>query len=261
MMKNRATINRPVVSSRVFDSSSLGVLMTLFHRFAEAGDYDVKVRRADSAGKPAGEAIFRRFRVRTDAKGEDQVNVDLAAAPHIADSECACHDEASYHLRVDGVMGFYVSRGTGRFSVEVVHLGEKAKRTVLDSAKSVPAGDLLAVTLVRPGTYKATNLIATAKTRTSSTIAVGLPKPEYGVRHDTAKALVVTTKPSGVMGESRSALQSGQTLVFAPEADARFRVSLEKDESGEPDRKSGANPAERRRFRYQKPGLKESRKS
>ena len=40
-------LNRAIFSQRSFDSAALTVLTSLFHRFPEAGDYDLFVRRGE----------------------------------------------------------------------------------------------------------------------------------------------------------------------------------------------------------------------
>jgi hypothetical protein len=45
MKRKNVVLNRPVFAQQVFDSRSLTVLTTLFHRFPEAGDYDLTIWR------------------------------------------------------------------------------------------------------------------------------------------------------------------------------------------------------------------------
>ena len=126
----------------------------MFHVFTEAGDHDVTILRD---GRVAG-----RFTVAVQPEGAvPQANVDLAGLA--ADADRSGNVTGHYAVREGGVMGFAVGLGVGRYAVVIGHTAGGGSRTVLDSRGQLPAGDLFAVTLITPGTYRATNLTSQAR--------------------------------------------------------------------------------------------------
>ena len=90
-----------------------------------------------------------------------QVNVDLAGLA--ADADRSGNITAHYAVREGGVMGFHAGQGIGRYAVVIGHTASSRSRTVLDGTAGYQAGDLFAVTLITPGTYRATNLTTQAR--------------------------------------------------------------------------------------------------
>jgi hypothetical protein len=225
--RRKTMLNRALFVNRPLDSGALTVLATLIHRFTEPGDYELFVRREgrliarspvqvigqlpDASGGPAGD-------VRTKAAGSGasyQVNIDLAT---IGQSTGDCEPEPTYVVATGGVMGFYVSAGTGRYTVALTRILADKKMTVLDSAAGLPEGDFFAVTLVRPGVYSVTNRLADAQAR----VDVNLPKPE-GYRPSDA-SLVQAVR--GGFEPAEMKLFSGQSLVFQCQTAAHLVVEL-----------------------------------
>lgn len=220
----KVALNRPVFSQRAFDSAALTVLATLIHRCEEPGGYEVAVRR--------GGALVQRFAVRvTPEAGVHQVNVDLAA-PDPAERGCGCGGEGGYELAVGGALVFYVSRGTGRYTVTVRASGgaQKDRGTVLDSSAEVPRGDLFAVTLVRPGTYR----VRSSAGKAEGTVRVRLPKGDKSYRSD--RPTLVEVGKKGVVPRGALDLYSGQSVVLQVGAPGRIRLELVEDDTsaGEP---------------------------
>ncbi len=227
----KVALNRPVFAQRAFDSSALTVLTTLFHRFPETGDYNLLVRRR--------EQVIHRTHVRIVAENAPhQVNVDLA---RLTDSDKDCDPDAKegYTLVTGGVLGFYVSQGIGQYSVRVTQLGRREKRTLLNSSRAVPEGDLFAVTLVRPGTYQMVN----AAGRGRGEIHVGLPK---GEKYRTDRATLIEVDKKGIFNPRDVQILAGQTIVFQCAAPAHIRVELVK-----PAENTGA-AIERQRYTWHK---------
>ena len=219
-MANKAVLNRPVIAQRAFDSSALSVLATIFHPFPKPGRYDVLAQsdRGDT----------RRFAVEVAEGGEDQVNVDLGDGVH-GRSPCACDEPGpEYRLRVGGVMGFFVSRGVARYSVTITRFGEKAKELVLDSSKGLPAADLFALTLVRPGVY---SVLATPG-KGAAKITVELPKPDPKRRLDTGQIAVLEVA-KGDIKPKQVKISSGQSVLVKLSTRSRIVVKLERDDTGE----------------------------
>ncbi len=213
MATQKAVLNRPVFTQRAFDSSALTVLTTFIHRFAEAGAYDLFIRR--------GERVVHRATVNVvrEANAAHQVDVDMASLG-TEPKGCGCGKRAEYTLREGGVMCFFVSRGTSRYSVVVEQIWTKEKKTLLDSAKNIPAGDLFAVTLVLPGAYRAVNTEGNAE----MLVEVSMPAERYRVDQPT----LVEIGRTGKFGARRAGIQLGQTVVFRCGAQARIQMELVK---------------------------------
>jgi len=214
-MKKNLTLNRPVFEQQAFDSSALTVLATLFHRFVEPADYDLTVRRDDR--------VIHRAAVRVAAEGApSQLNLDLAKLG--GEPACAREGAPVYTLAAGGVLGLYASAGVGRYAVTIVRLDQREKRIVLDSARAVPAGDLFAVTLVRPGLYQA--LTVGDQGRGKGELRVALPKEGDKLRVD--QATLIELGDQGLLRPDAAKLFSGQSVVFQCKLPTRIQVQLVK---------------------------------
>lgn len=211
MQKKKVLLNRAMFSIRPYESSALTVLTTLFHHFSEAGNYELFVRR--------GGTVIHRAAIQVSEKGaQQQLNLDLASLRDAEQREC-CDKEAGtrYTLAVNSILGFYVSQGTGAYSVALAR-AEHKERQALDSAAHIPAGDLFAVTLVRPGTYRAVNEEGGAE----AMIRVRPASPK-DYRPDQAE---LVTCDAQAFKPKRVDITSGHSVVFRCEAPARLRVEL-----------------------------------
>lgn len=231
-MPTGAVLNRPVFTQRSFDSSALTVLATLLHRFVDAGTYEVFIMRSD--------VVIHRAAV--DVAPEhprQQINLDMA---NVVESKraCGCEGDAAIELRTGGVLGFYVSTGTGKYSVTARNLNvtDRSIRPALESRQGVPAGDLFALTLVRPGGYR-----VTAKPGGDASITVRVPGDEKEYRPD--RPTLVTVRKGGFDPKSIE-IFSGQSVVFQIESPAEIRAELIKDEGGPP-------PLDRKRATFRRP--------
>jgi hypothetical protein len=243
--QKRVLLNRAVFAQRPFDSGALTVLTTLLHRFAEPGDYDITVR---SPGKRD-----RSLRVQvTTSSAPDQINIDLAALDRPAGEPGCCPGESDYTLQTNGVMGFYASQGVDAYSLVIKRRDLREKKVFLDSASQIPAGDLFAVTLVRPGAYKVTDVLSG---KFETLIQVGMPpiaRPEQGPkpgqkgrqpktppgdagRYRPDQPTLVTFDKNG-FSSKEIRLFAGQSAVFHCQVPARLRVeAAQKDEAaGQP---------------------------
>ena len=206
-MKKKVLLNRPVFSQQAFDSSAITVLTTLFHRFENAGDYDLIIQRDGQ--------VIHRTNVRIEESDAPlQENINLAGGK--------LDSEPGYRLAAGGVMGFFASEGTGRYTVQISQMTEREKRRVLDNSEVIPAGDLFSVTLVRPGTYQAVNEDGKALCK----IDVTMPKPESRQKHRTDQATVVTVGKGGAYKPRNVKLMAGQTIVFHCTTPERIRLEL-----------------------------------
>ena len=211
MQKKKVLLNRAMFSIRPYESSALTVLTTLFHHFTEAGNYELFVRR--------GGTVIHRAAIQIGEKGaQQQLNLDLAALRDTEAREC-CDKEAGskYALAVNSIMGFYVSQGTGAYTVEISRTEHKERRA-LDSSVHIPSGDLFAVTLVRPGTYRAVNEEGGAE-------AMIRVKPASPKDYRPGEAVLVSSD-AAAFKPKRLDIMSGHSVVFRCEAPARLRVEL-----------------------------------
>jgi hypothetical protein len=207
MKRKNVVLNRPVFAQQVFDSRSLTVLTTLFHRFPEEGDYELTIRR--------DERVVHRAHVRVGVEeASSQLDLDLATLREI---------EGAYSLRAGGVMGFYVSQGIARYRVEITQPGARGRRVWMDSGRVVPEGDLFAVTLVRPGVYR----VILAEGKGEGEIWVRLPR---GERYRPDQAVRITVGKGGSLEPAQVWILSGQSVVFWCTVPASLRVGWMKEE-------------------------------
>ncbi len=216
----QVVLNRAVFTQTSFESRSLTVLTTLFHRFPRAGRYRVHVRHASRPVRDLTVVVDER-------STRLQANVDLA---NLFDAKgCCCDDEGEVDLAVNGVVGFYPSTGVGGYRVTVTELttstehGEGEHKVVLDNEKGVPAGDFFAVVLTRPGSY----VLAAQNARTE--VRVTLPRRE---RLRTDEPTLVVLNSDGFTPRSLDLL-AGRALVIQCDVDAELRLELVSAEDGE----------------------------
>ena len=114
-------------------------------------------------------------------------------------------------------MGFAVGLGIGRYAVVIGHTGGGGSRTVLDSRGQLPAGDLFAVTLITPGTYRATNLASQARLQ----ITVAMPRRD--APYSPARPTLVRAGDQG-FDPAEAHILAGQSIVLLAETPGRFLV-------------------------------------
>ena len=207
-LRNDVVINRALLVNPALDSGAIAVRGTVFHVFGEAGDHDVTILR--------GDRVIGRFTVTVQAEGATpQVNLDLARLE--ADSDSSGNATGHYAVREGGVMGFSVGLGIGRYAVLIRHTAGGGSRMVLDSRGQIPVGDLFAVTLITPGTYRATNLASQARLQ----ITVTMPRRDEP--YSPARPTLVRAGDDGFDPDAAHIL-AGQSIVLLAEAPARFLV-------------------------------------
>ena len=121
----------------------------------------------------------------------------------------------------DGVTGFAVGLavglGVGRYAVVIGHTAGGGSRTVLDSRGQLPAGDLFAVTLITPGTYRATNLASQAR------LPITVARPGRDEPYSPARPTLVRAGDHG-FDPAEAHILAGQSIVLLAETPARFLV-------------------------------------
>lgn len=246
--KKKVTLNRAMFTQRPLESSALTVLTTLLHHFPEPGVYELFARREGQVihrgpiqvigEKPSDSRDIQ------PGKAPYQINVDLATLGRPASAGCGCESEESYILNTGGVIGFYVSSGTGRYTVTITQITGEKKLIWLDSALAVPPGDFFAVTLVRPGIYVVTNRLADSQTK----IQVTLPRQGEGYRPDQATLIQARL---GRFEPDSASIYAGQSLVFQAAVPSQFVVELVQADPAVVDRPT-ASGGERPRYTIRK---------
>lgn len=147
------TIRRDLFTQEVFDSGSLGSLVSVIHRFDCAGTYSGRVLRH---GAPAGSFAFI-----VDPQSEArQLSIDLSEAAEGRHSSCCDGDDPSHWVvSPSGYVLFYASRGRGYATL----VAEGDQRQPVFDSSMLRAGDLFALSLIEPTTYHATDRIGGGK--------------------------------------------------------------------------------------------------
>jgi hypothetical protein len=231
--KTRVLLNRSLFMRRPLQATSLTTLTTLIHRFQAPDSYELFIRRDGS--------LIHRAPVQVADGGVFQINIDMAGS----------FDER-YTIAPTGALGFYVSSGEARYSVTIDRIVGKERKVVLDSSAGVPAGDLFAVTLVRPGRYRVTD----AANKIDGVISVEMPAaPAPTLRKDAAAAKPrerfrsdVPTSVQIGRGEIKPKevrILAGQTVVFDCTVAANLRI--EPLDEGTPKAQTSETPGKLRR--------------
>ena len=207
-LRNDVVINRALLVNPALDSGAIAVRGTVFHVFTESGDHDVTIL--------SGDRVTGRFTVTVQAEGAPpQVNLDLAGLE--VDTGRSGEITGPFAIREGGVMGFAAGQGIGRYAVVIDHTAGGGSRTVLDSRGQLPAGDLFAVTLITPGTYRATNLASQARLQ----ITVAMPRRDEP--YNPARPTLVRAGDHG-FDPDQAHILAGQSIVLLAETPARFLV-------------------------------------
>lgn len=242
----KVTLNRAVFSLRPLESNALTVLTTLLHHFPEPGVYELFVRRG-------GQVIHRgpihvigekRSDPADDRPGQApyQLNIDLATLGRSSSEGCACQSEERYVLNTGGVIGFYVSAGTGRYTVTISQIAADKKAMLLDSTEALPPGDFFAVTLVRPGIYTVTNRLADSQMK----VQVRLPRRGEAYRPDNANLIQAEL---GRFTPDSASIFAGQSLLFQAAVPSQLVVELVQADPAVTDRPTSSGERPRRTIR------------
>jgi hypothetical protein len=166
MMK--ADINYHIFRQTIVDSGELTQLGAVARQFPNAGQFLGTVLYKE---KPVG-----RFYLSVDAGClTTQLNVDLATVAGVRGIGTLSQERViePFVVRTEGSALFYVSRGPGGFAVTLTKFdrGNEEPVEVFDS-RALKQGELFAVTLIRPGRYKVSNL----NTGATGEIVVAYPR-------------------------------------------------------------------------------------
>lgn len=233
-----AMINRNLFTQVNQDSGSLTSATTVVHRFAERGEYKGVV--IDGRGVAVGEFAMSVGGGKETEKPEHHeegskatlptsVQVDLTsfraggeASPAPEDGECeGCDDGGQSGAMIvasEGYAVFKVPAGaTGGYAVELYRSGESGRGEKVFDSRALGRRDMLAVVLLRPGTYSVTN----ATNGTKADLKVAYPEKALGLLEpvkvvcaaDGIRPNVVRVRPT-------------QGLVFTFETPSRVKVEL-----------------------------------
>jgi hypothetical protein len=225
-VKSSVRFNTRLLTTSTFDSGALGLLVHLIHRFPQAGTYQAVVFRD---GERVGTTCFR---VTAEGAGT-QLNIDLASvAPPAGGAKCTCreHPESAPVVSPEGYVLFHAPRGIGSYAVVVGEAREGAP-AVFDS-RSLTDGDLFALALIEPTTYRLESPGGSAK----GEIAVAPIPPGTDLR-TVAPVYVDATKEA--FQPAQVNVHAGQGIVFRARGAKRIVIT----KSATPQRPGAAAPA------------------
>lgn len=253
-------LNRMLFQQTDADSGALSMLGTVVHAVADVGHHLGTVYRGKEA---VGE-----FTLRVEESGPPQVHVDLAAqglhgvskrhGSHGKGDGCCDDDDAggghtdsTYAVAPGGHAVFHVSTGSGGYAVTLAQAGrserpdERRERGdgqsgVWDSRQLEP-GDLFAVTLLRPGSYRVSDEGGRAEAR------LRLAYPERGkTAYRPPEPLHIAVSEDGFEPKDIQ-LQPLQGQVYEIRAGARIAISLVDPDDGPQRPDDGGHAPERPR--------------
>lgn len=223
-------LNRVLLEQKKWDSGALSMLASVIHHFPSEGLYTGAVYR--------GKEHVGYFHVQVDSSiAEKQCTVDLRKLDVSPSKRIAGLSRNVFRINPEGNMVFYISQGTGGYSVEIRKSGPKGGSKAFDS-KLMKRGDLYTITLMQPGVYDCEN----SKDDSECSIKV-TPMKRAKQRFVPPKPSRIRVTPKG-FSPSTVELQSTQTLVFQIETPSRIIVELAPKK---PSKKKSKQPKIRRR--------------
>ncbi len=232
-------INRNLFTQVNQDSGSLTSATTVVHKFAERGEYKGAVLdgRGDAIGEFAisvageGKEKSERISEAIERALPTKVEVDLtsfratAAAGGAAspDSGCCeeCEDEGeggALRVGVGGYVVFKVPAGAaGGYAVELHKAGESGRGEKVFDSRALGRSDLLAVVLLRPGTYSVTNASNGTKAELKVLYPEKVPRLMEPVKVACTSAAI---RPDVIKAHPT------QGLVFSFETPSRVKIEL-----------------------------------
>jgi hypothetical protein len=237
-------LNRTLLQQTDANSADLTLLAAVVHRPGRAGDYVGTVYRRDQA---VGEFTLRVL----ETPAPLQIQIDLAtqrlrgeprrAGEHARD-DCDCDEKseagarAVYTLGREGFAVFHVSTGAGGYAVQLAAAedAERWSETRRDDrdrgrhwdSRELEEGDLFAVTLLRPGTYRVVNETSGAQ----ADIRLAYPKRGREAYRPPEPMRIAVTQ-NGFKPE-RIELQPLQGQVYEIGAPSRLTISLVEPDDG-----------------------------
>ncbi len=201
------------------DSAALTVHVAVGHAFRTPGRYTGSVLR--------GEETVGSFLLDVDPDCTDmQADIDLAAgasyAPGVAPRQLASEHGHAFRLSPEGIALFHVGSGPGGLAARVGPIDAERGREAFDSRK-LGDGDIIAVTLLRPGTYRARFGRGEAKLR------VAYPDIKRGIRRMDP---VVFEASEGGLKPKAAELQPTQGQLYRLSGGGRLQIELVEPDDG-----------------------------
>ena len=202
------TIRRDLFTQEVFDSGSLGPLVSVIHQFDCEGTYSGRALRD---GALAGSFTFV-----VDQQSEiRQLSIDLAVPAADKRSVCCAGDDSKHRtVSPAGYVLFYASRGRGYSAL----VAEGDQREPAFDSSRLRAGDLFALSLLEPTTYSAIDRIGGGKA-----ILTVKRDPKRTRNLKNLEPIYVDVK-QGTMQPHEIELASAQGIVFRIGTDSRIVV-------------------------------------
>ena len=208
------------------DSAALTVHVAVGHAFGAPGRYTGSVLR--------GKETVGSFLVDVDPECRDlQANIDLAGV-----------GSAAYRVSPQGVVLFHVGSGAGGLAALVGPIDDQVRREVFDSRK-LGKGDIIAVTLLRPGTYRATF------GRGGASLRVAFPDPKRGIRP--MDPVVFEASEDGLQPDGAE-LQPTQGQLYRLGSAGRLRIELVEPDDGPGSTDPGGDDSGGGKHRPDRPG-------
>ncbi|MFZ5824719.1 MAG: hypothetical protein ACOY94_10360 [Bacillota bacterium] len=220
----KARVNQRLFSARVFDSGSLGVLISVMHQFHQPGEYSVSIRQH---GREVGTTTFRV----EEAATASQLDIDLSLVGRPQRDECGCKSKQEKVPTVSpkGYVLFFATGGAGGYSAVVRH--PEARQAAFQTER-LEKGDLCAVSLLRPGRYRMVDKASGAQG------AIELFFSPDGARKLQEMQPVFVEAAGREFQPAQVRVMAGQGLVFRVAESSRIIIELEKaaDQEPEPER-------------------------
>ncbi|HAX79769.1 MAG TPA: hypothetical protein DCY88_29015 [Cyanobacteria bacterium UBA11372] len=226
----KVLFNRQLITQTLFDSGALSALGSIIHNFSEPGEYyGTILRETQTEGS---------FRLTVDENSPTmQVKIDLAKLT----------PESQFVINPKGYTVFYVSSGAGGYAVVASKINPESASILFDS-RELKEGDLLAVTLIRPGTYSVTNV----NNGTKGEIVVSLPAREATTFRPSGTVSIECTENGFV--PDKIAIESTQGQIYSFRTPSRILIELvTPDDSSTGLRATDETASQQKVVRWRKP--------
>lgn len=181
-------INRNVLTQVNQDSGSLTFATTVAHKFTEGGQYKGLLYRRGNAvaqfamsvggkGGPDGSAESATLPSKVDV---DLTSLEMPNAVSAPADDCGCcgeEESGDYAVAEGGYAVFRVPAGAaGGYAVELYKAAETGRGEKVFDSRALDKDDILAVVLLRPGTYSVANVRGSAKAELKVAYPEKIPK-------------------------------------------------------------------------------------
>ncbi len=209
-------INRNFITQTASDNSSLTSMTTVVHQFREPGDYRGVLHFKGSPVRSFRIGVAKAASAAGDNPRLTKVEVNLRAL-HLARGSAV--EESRYELEAGGYAVFRVPASTGGGYAVEVHRSESGEGPKVFDSRELGVDDMLAVVMIRPGTYSIESTTEGNKSKAELTVTYPEKylKPLDPVKLSCGKERVSPDKVKA---------QPMQGLVFSFEGPTKLRVEL-----------------------------------